>query len=47
VFYVYWLITALLAGLLLRNLVTSRDPMMQVSYGLMLVPFLLRLLVLK
>lgn len=46
-FYIYWVITALLAGLLLRNVFASRSPIIQVSYGLMLVPFLLRILVLK
>lgn len=46
-FYVYWLIAVLLAIVVLTNMFRERRPLMQISYGLVLVPFLLRILVLK
>ena len=46
-FYVYWFIIASLATIIVVNMFRERRPLMQISYGLLLIPFLLRVLVLK
>ena len=46
-FYIYWLLLAFLVVIIVWNLFDEADIKLRASYALLVVPFLLRLFVLK
>lgn len=46
-FYVYWAIWLFLLGLIIWNLYEERSIVMRLVYGILTIPFLLRVLLLK
>ena len=46
-FWLYWLITAAMGGLLLATLLRERDRGVQATAAILLVPVILRLLLIK
>jgi len=47
VFYVYWAIWVFLLGLMVWGLYEEEKPVSRLVYGIMIIPFLLRVLLLK
>lgn len=46
-FYVYWAIALFMLGLVIWNLYEEKNIVMRIVYGILTVPFFLRVLLLK
>lgn len=46
-FYIYWAITLFMLGLIVWNLFKEENLIMKLVYGVLTVPFVLRVLLLK